>query len=235
MFERYTERARRVVFFARYEVSQLAGSAIDTEHLLLGLLREGGGVLGPILQRAGVKSTAVRKQIEARIIPEQSVSTSVDIPLSAAAKRALQYAHEESENLGADSIGTEHILLGLLREPETVAGEILRAHGLRLDEVREDVRLSSRGGPAATRQAPAFEKLVEFLKQLEQRRAPHHVSLFRGNAIRVEIVLAEERWAVTFFADGRVTVDVFWLSSGAQDEASLDRLLQRLGPKSGHE
>src|SRR5512134_2267334 len=120
MFERYTEQARRIVFFARYEAAQLGASSIDTEHLLLGLLREGGGIAGLILKRAGVGSAAIRKKIEARIVADHPTSTSVDIPLTAPAKRALRYADEEATRLDdAEHIGTEHLLLGLLREPET--------------------------------------------------------------------------------------------------------------------
>jgi ATP-dependent Clp protease ATP-binding subunit ClpC len=230
MFERYTEQARRLVFFARYEAAQLGSPAIDTEHLLLGSLREGGGVLAAILQRSGVRLVAIRKEIEARVAPGQAGATSVDVPLTEHAKKALHYASEEADRLRSEFIGAEHILLGLLAQPETTAGAILRSHGLRLDEVREDIRLSARGDAPRTSVSGAFEKLLELLKQLEERRARYHVSPFRGEALRVEVALAEERWAVTFFADGRVTADVFWLSSGTQDDASLARLLEKLGP-----
>jgi ATP-dependent Clp protease ATP-binding subunit ClpC len=100
MFERYTERARRVIFFARYEASVFGSSSIDTEHLLLGLLREGGGLAGRTLQRSQVSYRDVQKEVEARRLPGEPVSTAVDIPLSPEARRALANAAEEAERLG---------------------------------------------------------------------------------------------------------------------------------------
>jgi ATP-dependent Clp protease ATP-binding subunit ClpA len=136
MFERYTEKARRVIFFARYEASQFGSSYIETEHLLLGLLREDRALTNRFIrQPSSVES--IRKQIEERTLIREKVSTSVDLPLSNECKRVLAYAAEEAENLGHKHIHTEHLLLGLLREEGSFAAEILRERGLRLSTLRE--------------------------------------------------------------------------------------------------
>jgi ATP-dependent Clp protease ATP-binding subunit ClpA len=94
MFERYTERARRVLFFARYEASQLGSISIETEHLLLGLIREGKGLTSRIFARSHLSLENIRKEIEGRTVFREKVSTSVEIPFSAETKRVLQFAAE---------------------------------------------------------------------------------------------------------------------------------------------
>ena len=133
MFERYTERAKRVIFFARYEAAQLGSSSIETEHLLLGLIREGKGLTSRIFAKSHLSMESIRKEIEGRIVIRDQVSTSVEIPLSAESKRVLTYAAEEAERLVHNYIGTEHILLGILREDKSVAASILHERGLRIN------------------------------------------------------------------------------------------------------
>ena len=99
MFERYTERARRVLFFARYEASQLGSISIETEHLLLGLIREGKGLTSRIFARSHLSLENIRKEIEGRTVFREKVSTSVEIPFSAETKRVLQFAAEEADRL----------------------------------------------------------------------------------------------------------------------------------------
>ena len=139
MFERYTERARRVLFFARYEASQLGSVSIETEHLLLGLLREGKGLAGRIFSRAHVSFDRIRREIEERTVFHEKISTAVEIPFSREAKRALECAAEEADRLLHNYIGTEHLLLGILREERSVAASILMEKGMRLNAVRDDV------------------------------------------------------------------------------------------------
>ena len=115
MFERYTEKARRVIFFARYEASQFGSPCIETEHLLLGLLREDKALANRFL-RSSASVDSIRKQIEVHTTLREKVSTSVDLPLSHECKRVLAYGAEEAERLNHKHIGTEHLLLGLLRE-----------------------------------------------------------------------------------------------------------------------
>ena len=139
MFERYTEKARRVIFFARYEASQFGASQIEAEHILLGLIREDKNLTTRFFHRAHANIETIRKEIEGRTILRDRISTNIDLPLSTEAKRVLAFAAEESERLGNRHIGTEHILLGLLREENSVAAEILYDRGLRLSEIRQDL------------------------------------------------------------------------------------------------
>ena len=139
MFERYTERARRVLFFARYEASQLGSISIETEHLLLGLLREGKGTSGRIFARAHVSFDSIRREIERKTTFREKISTSVEIPFSAEAKRVLGFAAEEADRLLHNYIGTEHLLLGILREERSVAASVLMDKGMRLHTVRDDI------------------------------------------------------------------------------------------------
>src|SRR5262250_699900 len=137
MFERYTERARRVIFFARYEASQFGSTTIETEHLLLGLIREDKNLTNRFLRNhSSIES--IRKEIEGRTTIREKVSTSIDLHLSDECKRILAYAAEEAERLTHRHIGTEHLLLGILREEKCVAAEILHECGLRLNGIREE-------------------------------------------------------------------------------------------------
>ena len=138
MFERYTEKARRVIFFARYEASQFGSPFIETEHLLLGLLREDKALTNRFL-RSHTSVDSIRKQIEGHTAIREKVSTSVDLPLSHECKRVLAYAAEEAERLSHKHIGTEHLLLGLLREEKSFAAEILHERGQRLSTIREEL------------------------------------------------------------------------------------------------
>jgi len=138
MFERYTEKARRVIFFARYEASQFGSPYIETEHLLLGSLREDKALTNRFLRsHAAVES--IRKQVEANTAIREKTSTSVDLPLSNECKRVLAYAAEEAERLGHKHIGTEHLFLGLLREENCFAANMLKERGIELAKAREEL------------------------------------------------------------------------------------------------
>jgi ATP-dependent Clp protease ATP-binding subunit ClpA len=150
MFERYTEKARRVIFFSRYEASQFGASQIEAEHILLGLIREDKNLTARFFHRSHANVELIRKEIENRTVMRDRISSQIDLPLSEEAKRALSFAAEESETLGNRHIGTEHLLLGLLREENSVAAEILYERGLRLSDIRKD--LMRQGG---IEQAPA--------------------------------------------------------------------------------
>lgn len=139
MFERYTEKARRVIFFARYDASVYGSPTIDTEHLLLGLLCEDYKVAKHLLP--GLKSAEYfREQIESQITRGERFSTSVEVPLSERSKQALKLAAGESDRWGHRHIGTEHLLLGLLQVPSGLAAKVLHADGIDLAKVREKLR-----------------------------------------------------------------------------------------------
>ena len=138
MFERYTEKARRVIFFGRYEASQFGSPYIETEHLLLGLLREDKRLTNLFLHsHASVE--IIRQKIEQHSDVREKTSTSVDLPLSNECKRVLTYAADEAERLGHKYIGTEHLLLGLLREKKSFAAQLLDETGVTLEDARKRV------------------------------------------------------------------------------------------------
>jgi ATP-dependent Clp protease ATP-binding subunit ClpC len=167
MFERYTEKARRVIFFARYEASQFGAPAIEPEHLLLGLMREDKTLTGRFFPRASINIEAIRKEIEGRTLLREKISTSVELPLAPETKRVLAYAHEESDRLQHRHIGTEHLLLGLLREDRSMAAEILFERGLRLNAVREEIARQT-GADARASQKKDTPHLVEFSRDLTE-------------------------------------------------------------------
>lgn len=138
MFERYTEKARRAIFFARYEASQYGSTHIDVEHLLLGVLREDRSVARKVLRAKGGEQS-VRDEIERHITRGERISTSVEVPLSAECMRILNYAAEEAERLGDKNVDTAHFLLGILREKNSFAAQVLRERGLALDWLREEL------------------------------------------------------------------------------------------------
>ena len=165
MFERYTEKARRVIFFARYEASQFGAPAIEPEHLLLGLMREDKTLTARFFPRAQVSIESIRKEIEGRTLLREKISTSVELPLAPETKRVLAYAHEESDRLQHRHIGTEHLLLGLLREERSMAAEILYERGLRLNAVRDEIARQT-GADARGSQKKDTPHLVEFSRDL---------------------------------------------------------------------
>jgi ATP-dependent Clp protease ATP-binding subunit ClpC len=167
MFERYTENARRALFFARYEASQLGDLVIKTEHLLLGLVRS-TGTAARILTDRGVSLEDIRRDIESRAASAEKISTSVEIPFDREAKVALQFAAEESDRLAHHHIGTEHLLLGLLRVEKSSAAAILMNHGLQLPQLREVVAQMAAERPHASH-SNETSALIHALKQLLDR------------------------------------------------------------------
>jgi ATP-dependent Clp protease ATP-binding subunit ClpC len=139
MFERYTESARRALFFSRYEASQFGSLYIGTEHLLLGLIRESEGVLGRILTAAKVSLPSVRAELEGFVQPKERLSASVEIPFDSHTKRALAAAAEEADRLGHNYIGAEHLFLGLLDVDGSIATSLLHARGIHAIDVRQSV------------------------------------------------------------------------------------------------
>ena len=186
MFERYTEKARRVIFFARYEASQFGSPYIETEHLLLGLLREDKALTNRFLrQHSSVDS--IRKQIEGHTAIREKVSTSVDLPLSNECKRVLAYAAEEAERLSHKHIGTEHLLLGLLREEKCFAAEILHERGLKLQTMREEMQRTTQEKVQAQPQRNRESSLLaEFSRDLTQSAMENQLDPLVGRDQEVE-------------------------------------------------
>ena len=130
MFERFTERARKVIILAREEAIRLGHNFVGTEHLLLGLIREGDGLAVAILKKLNVNISAVKAEIEKIVSAGSEFSPAGEIPFTPQAKKVLEYAISEARSLGHNYIGTEHLLLGLIREGEGTASLVLRDFGV---------------------------------------------------------------------------------------------------------
>jgi ATP-dependent Clp protease ATP-binding subunit ClpC len=140
MFERYTERARRVIFFARYEALQYGSQNIAPEHILLGLMREDKTISARFFPyRHNLTVDAVRREVEERIVLRERIPQSVELHLASETKKILFFANDESRNLKNRHIGPEHLLLGLVRQENSIAAEILFSYGLRIQDVRDEV------------------------------------------------------------------------------------------------
>ncbi|MFA5090750.1 MAG: ATP-dependent Clp protease ATP-binding subunit [Candidatus Omnitrophota bacterium] len=139
MFNRFTERARKVIILAKEEARRFNHDYIGTEHILLGLIREGEGVAATVLQKVGVSLEKIRLEIEKLVQPGPATQIIGDIPFTPRAKKALELAAEEARSLGHNYIGTEHLLLGLIREGEGMASQVLLNLGLDLTTVRNEV------------------------------------------------------------------------------------------------
>ncbi len=176
MFGRFTERAQKVLFFARDEARRLGHPAVGTEHLLLGLLREGDGIAARALQALGVNLDKVRKEVEKIVVPG-NLRGGEEIGLTPRAKKVLELAQEEGRKQGVSYVGTEHILLGLIREGEGVAARVLANQGITLDKLRREVLMQLGGiGPmpqghpqaGAARRAGQTQTMDELGRDLTQ-------------------------------------------------------------------
>jgi ATP-dependent Clp protease ATP-binding subunit ClpC len=138
MFERFTDRARRVVILAQEEARMLDHDYVGTEHLLLGLIHEGGGVAAIVLESLAIRPEVVRERVEA-VVGRGEQAPSGHIPFTAQAKDLLRLALEQSRALGHSYVGTEHILLGLIHQGDGVAAQVLTDLGADLNGAREQV------------------------------------------------------------------------------------------------
>ena len=139
MFEQFTERARKIMALANQEAQRFNHEYIGTEHILLGLVKEGTGVGANVLKKLGVELHKVRMEVEKLVKPGPDMVTMGKLPQTPRAKKVIEYSLEEARNLNHNYVGTEHILLGLLRENDGVAAQVLMNLDLKLDEVREEV------------------------------------------------------------------------------------------------
>ncbi len=139
MFDRFTERARKVMSLARQEAQRFNHDYIGTEHILLGLVQEGSGVAAQVLRNLEVEPRKIRIEVEKIVKNGTNMVTMGQLPFTPRAKKVLELALEEAQNLGHNYIGTEHLLLGLIRENEGIAAQVLLNLGTKLEEVREEV------------------------------------------------------------------------------------------------
>ena len=206
MFERFTDRARRVVVLAQEEARLLNHNYIGTEHILLGLIHEGEGVAAKALESLGISLEAVRSQVE-EIIGQGGSSPSGHIPFTPRAKKVLELSLREALQLGHNYIGTEHILLGLIREGEGVAAQVLVKLGADLSRVRQQViqllsgyqgpagssetagQVAGAGGPQGQEQASGSLVLDQFGRNLTQQAREKKLDPVIGRAKEIERVM----------------------------------------------
>jgi ATP-dependent Clp protease ATP-binding subunit ClpA len=178
MFERFTDRARRVVVLAQEEARLLNHNYVGTEHLLLGLAHEGQGVAAKALESLGIRLEAVRAQVE-EIIGQGQWAPSGHIPFTPRAKKVLELSLRESKQVGHDYIGTEHILLGLIREGEGVAAQVLVKLGGDLSRVRQQVIQVLSASAAGGKEAGARTRWVRMTVPDDLREAEEQLAQVR--------------------------------------------------------
>jgi len=170
VFERFTERARRVIILAREEAGRFRHDFVGTEHILLGLIRDGEGIATAVLQRLGLKLETVKAEVERALAGFPKTLTFGEVPFTPQAKRVLELSIEEARQLGHNYIGTEHLLLGIMKEGQSIAAKILEGLGARLDEVRQET-LALLGDqyyprPKKRSQTPVLDEFARDLTQL---------------------------------------------------------------------
>jgi Clp amino terminal domain, pathogenicity island component len=166
VFEQYTEKARRVIFFARSEAGQFGSPYIESEHLLLGLLRESKALSARLFVSSPTSVDKIRKQVEMHRPHGEKIPTSVDLPISEECQRILHYASEEADTLSHKHIGTEHLLLGILRVKDCYGAQLLNENGVTVEDARSQISQTTReevASPARTSGIPAGYTLQRLL------------------------------------------------------------------------
>ena len=190
MFERYSERSRRIIFFARYEALQYGSPVIAPEHVLLGLLREDKTVVGRFFPfRPDIGTDKIRAEVEERVVVRDRIPQSSELQLSTETKKVLFYASEESRKQKARLIGPEHILVGLLREERSVAAEILIQFGLRAQDVRVEFgrrNIEGTNFTAVKKEPSKTPSVTEFTRDLTQLAADGKFDPLVGRAAETE-------------------------------------------------
>jgi ATP-dependent Clp protease ATP-binding subunit ClpC len=202
MFDRYDEPARRTLFLARYEATKLRSRSIGGEHLLLGLIREHHGNAARLL--GALHLSDLRKELESGLDAGPEVPVSVEIPFSSETKQMLAFAAEEADSLAHRVIGTEHLLLGVLRAEGATAAAALGRYGMRLDAVREQVRELANVPPSADASTPEAGALIRTLIQQMSASASQIRSMLSSEeaSMRVELLLMDLK-ALQSLLDGR--------------------------------
>jgi len=191
MFERYSEKARRVIFYARYEASNYGSRYIETEHLLLGLLREAPPLAKWFPGQADVEPE-IRSEIEKRATRGERLSTSVEIPLSAECKKVLKLAGETAERLGHRRVETEHLLIGILRVESSMAAQILIARGLNSEPIQAGIARAQSPIYMSHARTSALLTLESFLAGLKWLNSGELITFFAKNAEFIDV--SGKRW-----------------------------------------
>lgn len=223
MFDRFADDARRLMGLSRQEAQRLSHDSIGTEHVLLGLVRSGQGVGFEALRSLGIDPGEVRRKVEERVKPGNTMATMGQMPFTHEAKRILELTLEESVDLGHDHIGTGHLLLGMIREPEGIAGQVLREMRVGLDRAREFVRANAAG--------QSVRQEIEEARTLDRLRA--EVTFLRS---RIDAIERRGHVFDRFTDRARKVLDLAWREAQRLRHASIDTehvLLGILGEGSG--
>ena len=198
MWQRFTERARKVVFYAQEEAQKFGEGYVSTEHLLLGLVRESDSVAARVLERLGVSLSRIRAEVEKQL-PRGETRHTQDMSLTPRAKRVIDLAYDEARNLNNNYIGTEHLLLGLIREGDGLAGRVLAKLGVELDRGRREVmalqdndvntRGSARPGTSAAVGPVKTQTLDEFGRDLTELARDGKLDPVVGRQSEIERVM----------------------------------------------
>ena len=235
MFQRYTEAARHAIFFARYEAGQFGSPYIETEHLLLGLSREGGWLRA---QLAAHRCEAIRKRIETLRPVREGMPSSVDLPLSADSKSSLSYAAEEAERLGHKHITPGHLTLGLLRVEGCLGADLLREHGITYEGLHRILRKALPSAEAAElttaleegleQREPEAPSLTPVLMKLEallekaEHHLPRHPEVYGQGRLKrkpwsriqalghlVDLATAHHQWLARALTEPKLTIGLY--------------------------
>ena len=188
MFEKYNEKARRALFFARYEASKLGSRVIESEHILLGILREGEESVNELFQRFEVKPETIRREIEGERVFVERISSTAELPLSEESKKILAYASHEAESMLHSTVGSEHLLIGILRVESSLAARILKQQGVELVNLREEV-LSVAQEREASQQKKELPFLAEYGRDLTMLAAQGSFDPLIGRNEEVERII----------------------------------------------
>ncbi len=190
MFKRFTERARKVIILAREEAEHYRHEYLGTEHILLGVLKDGGGIAIAVLQKLGVDPKQLRLELERNLPKSSSGPVEGDIPFTPKAKKVLEYAVEEARLMGHNYIGTEHLLLGIVREKDGLAAKILGSFGVKLQQTREQtINLLREPVATRTRDKSKTPALDEFGRDLTELAEADKLDPVIGRANEIERVI----------------------------------------------
>jgi ATP-dependent Clp protease ATP-binding subunit ClpC len=188
MFEKYNEKARRALFFARYEASKLGSRVIESEHILLGVLREGEDIIKEIFSRFNVKPEQIRREVEGDRLFVDRISSSAELPLSEESKKILAYASHEAESMLHQYVGTEHLLIGILRVEASTAARLLTSKGLNVYGVREET-ISILKEKEADKQKKELPFLAEYARDLTLLAQQHQFDPLIGREKEVDRII----------------------------------------------
>jgi ATP-dependent Clp protease ATP-binding subunit ClpA len=234
MFERFSDLGRRVVVLAQEEARMLNHNYIGTEHILLGLIHEGEGVAAKALESLGISLETVRSQVE-EIIGQGRAAPTGHIPFTPRAKKVLELSLREALQLGHNYIGTEHILLGLVREGEGVAAQVLQKLGADLNRVRNEViRLLQGYTGTPEGRTPAFSEfnVAESVERAERLQRIEEQARKEAEALGERTVRADHRWVASLRLDIEEVTTALQHLQSALDRALED--IQRRRPEEGN-